>query len=45
MSIMVYVQHDGKIVIRWPKGQMPDSETISHLYKVISANATSAPAA
>lgn len=35
MDIKVYVRSDGKIVIRGPKGAMPDKETIERLYKMI----------
>ena len=35
MNIKAYVQPDGKIVIRWPKGAMPDKKTIERLYQKI----------
>lgn len=31
MEIKVYIQQDGRIVIRWPKGAMPDKETIERV--------------
>lgn len=35
MQINVYVQPDGKFTIRWPRGAMPDKETINRLYETI----------
>lgn len=35
MDINVYIQPDGKIVIRWPKGAMPDKQTVERLYYMI----------
>ena len=35
MEIKVYAQPDGRIVIRGPKGAMPDKETIERLCEMI----------
>ena len=35
MEITVYIQPDGKIAIRWPKGAMPDKQTIERLCDAI----------
>ena len=35
MEMKVYVQKDGKIVIRWPKGTIPDENTIKNLYEAL----------
>lgn len=35
MNIKAYVRPDGKLVIRWPKGAMPDKHTVESLYQMI----------
>lgn len=40
MEIKVYIQQDGKIVIRWPKGAMPDKQTVERLYYMIRTQRT-----
>lgn len=40
MEIKVTVQRDGKIVIRWPKGAMPDKQTVEHIYNMIRSQRT-----
>lgn len=35
MNIEVSIRQDGKIVIRWPKGAMPDKQTVERLYNMI----------
>ncbi len=40
MNIKAYVQPDGKIVIRWPKGAMPDKQTVERLYYMIRSQRT-----
>ena len=40
MNIKGYVQPDGKIVIRWPKGAMPDKQTVELIYKMIRSQRT-----
>lgn len=40
MDIKVTVRQDGKIVIRWPKGAMPNKQTIERLYNRIRSQRT-----
>lgn len=40
MNIKAYVQPDGKIVIRWPKGAMPDKQTVERIYNMIRSQRT-----
>lgn len=40
MEIKVYLQPDGKTVIRWPKGAMPNKQTIERLYNRIRSQRT-----
>lgn len=35
MDIKVSIRQDGKIVIRGPKGAMPDKHTVESLYQMI----------
>ena len=35
MNIKVSVRQDGKIVIRGPKGAMPDKQTVERIYNMI----------
>ena len=40
MEIKVYIQQDGKVVIRWPKGAMPDKQTVERIYNMICSQRT-----
>lgn len=40
MDIKVYVRPDGKIVIRGPKGALPEKQNVESLYNMIRSQRT-----
>ena len=40
MKITIYLNSDGKAVIRWPAGIIPDTETVHRVVEILNEEAT-----